>query len=158
MLLAGILIGMLLIPFITPMIADAIRNVPNSAREASLALGANRGYTLRKAILPMAKPGIATALVLATLKAIGDVVIVSFVAGWESTQIPNPVLDVLETGSSLSAQGAGLIANLRAGNSPSTPTAAAVGFMSALLLLVAAALLVLLMNYLKARWRRSLGA
>ncbi len=158
-LLGGILVALLLVPFMTPMIADAIRNVPTSAREASLALGANRAYTLRRAILPMAVPGMITAVVLGTLKAIGDIVIVSLAVGWEANSIPNPVFDVLEKTPSLAAQGANMITPFNTpGGGPSVQPAASIGFLTALLFLLAAAAMVLLMNYLKARWRRRLGA
>lgn len=157
-LLGGILIALLLIPFMTPMIADAIRNVPSAGREASLALGANRSYTLWKAILPMAMPGIATALALGTLKALGDVVIVSFAVGWEANTIPNPIFDVLERTPSLAAHGANMIVPFETPDAPSAATATAVGFTCALVLLLVAGSMVLLMSYLRARWRRRMSA
>ena len=159
-LLGGILIAMLLIPFMTPMIADAIRNVPSSAREASLALGANRAYTLRKAILPSALPGISTAVILGALKAIGDVVIVSFAVGWEADKIPNPIFDVLERTTPLGAQGANMVTLFEdpTGLTTTTPQGAAAGYMCALVLLLVAAAMILLMSFLKARWRRRMSA
>ena len=157
-LLGGILIAMLLIPFMTPMIADAIRNVPNSAREASLALGANRAYTLRKAILPLATPGMVTALTLGTLKAVGDIVIVSFAVGWTADEIPNPIVDVLERTPGLAAHGANMIQPFTLPGQGGLPTPTAVGYVSAMILLLAAGVMVLLMTYLKARWRRRMAA
>jgi phosphate transport system permease protein len=157
-LLGGILVALLLVPFMTPMIADAIRNVPTSAREASLALGANRVYTLRRAILPMAVPGMVTAAVLGTLKAVGDIIIVSLAVGWEANTIPNPVFDLLEKTPSLAAQGANMITPFNTpGGGPTVQPAASIGFLTALFFLVAAGAMVLLMNYLKARWRRRLS-
>lgn len=157
-LLGGILIAMLLIPFMTPMIADAIRDVPNSVREASLALGANRGYTLRKAILPVAMPGIAAALTLGTLKAVGDIVIVSFAVGWTADSIPNPIFDVLERTPGLAAHGANMITPFTLPGQGGLPTPTAVGYVSALVLLLAAGAMVLLMTSLRARWRRRVSA
>ena len=158
-LLGSILIALLLIPFITPMIADAIRNVPTSSREASLALGANRSYTLRKAILPMALPGIATALILGFLKALGDVVIVSFAVGWEAGALPNPIFDVFERVPTLAAHGANEVSLFEeSGGAGGIQPGIAVGFVCALLLLFVAGAMVLLMNVLKARWRRRMGA
>jgi ABC-type phosphate transport system permease subunit len=157
-LLGGILIALLLIPFMTPMIADAIRNVPTSAREASVALGANRVYTLRKAILPVAMPGIVTALALGTLKAVGDIVIISFAVGWQAQTVPNPIADVLERTPALAAEAANMIVPFNNPEAAVLPTDNAVGNLSALMLLLAAAMMVLLMNYLKARWRRRMSS
>ena len=157
-LLGGILIAMLLIPFMTPMIADAIRNVPSSAREASLALGANRAYTLRKAILPMAMPGMVTALTLGTLKAVGDIVIVSFAVGWSADSIPTPIFDVLERPPGLADHGANMLEPITLPGQVGLPTPTAVGYVSALVLLIAAGAMVLGMTYLKARWRRRMAA
>jgi phosphate transport system permease protein len=158
-LLAGILVALLLIPFMTPMIADAIRDVPSSTREASLALGANRLYTLRKAVLPRAMPAIFTAVVLGALKAAGDVVIVTFAAGGEADNIPNPILDIFEHAPSLPVQGANMIIpfKLIGASTPYDPESAAIGYLCALVLLVLAAALVLEVNYLRARWRKRLA-
>jgi phosphate transport system permease protein len=156
-LMGGLLIALLVIPFITPMIADAIRGVPSAAREASLALGANRGYTLRKVILPRAMPGIVGAVALGTLKAFGDVLIVTFVVGYEATSIPNPPFDVLERTPSLAAEGAGLLTVLGVPGNTCQPTQCAVGYSSAVVLLLVAAVIVLLMSYMQSRWRRRMG-
>jgi phosphate transport system permease protein len=65
-LLAGILLALLVIPFITPLIIDALRNVPREPKEASLALGTTRWHTLRRITLPGALPGIIAATGLGT--------------------------------------------------------------------------------------------
>lgn len=156
-LLGGVLVALLLIPFMTPMIADAIRNVPTSAREASLALGANRTYTLRRAILPVAVPGMLTAVALGTLKAAGDIVIVSLAVGWEANAMPSPILDIFEKTPSLASEGANMITAFNGGGVSLQP-AVSIGFLTALFFLFAAGVMVLSMNGLKARWRRRLGA
>lgn len=156
-LLGGVLVALLVIPFMTPLIGDAMRNVASSAREASLALGANRSYTLRKVILPLAMPGIVAAVALGTLKALGDTLIVIFVVGWEANSIPNPLLDVLERTPSLGAEGVGLLGAFQ-GNAACLPTACAVGYASALALLVLAALVVVVMTLVQARLRRGVHA
>lgn len=153
-ILGGALIALLLIPFMTPLIADAMRNVPNMSREASLALGANRGYTLRKVILPMAMPGIAGALAMGTLKALGDTLIVGFAVGWAAERIPRPIFDVLERTPSLAAQGAGMIASIETPSGSCTQIECAVGYASAVLLLLLAGLVVVLMTHVQARGRR----
>jgi phosphate transport system permease protein len=157
-LLGGVLIGLLVIPFMTPLITDAMRNVPSAAREASYALGANRGYTLRKVILPLAMPGVIAALALGTLKALGDTLIVAFAVGWEANTVPNPVIDVLERTPSLAAQGAGLVGSFPTIGGTCTPVQCAVGYSSALLLLVLAVAIVVATSMLQARWRRRLTA
>ena len=158
-LLGGILIALLVIPFMTPLIFDAMRNIPSAAKEASFALGASRGYTLRRVILPLAMPGIVAAVALATLKALGDVLIVALVVGWQAETIPVPIVDVLERTSTLAAEGANLLGNLQSGAgascSPGSP-ACAVGYFSALLLLVIAAAVVIAAHTLEARLRRKL--
>jgi len=157
-LLGGAVVALLVIPFLTPLIADAIRNVPRTAREASLALGATHGHTLRKVILPMAAPGMVVGVALATLKAIGDTLIVVFAVGWEAQTVPNPIFDVLEKTSSLAAQGAGLLGAFQSVGGSCNPTECSVGYFSALLLLVVAAAIVLVMTGCQSRARRRMAA
>ena len=157
-LLGGLLIGLLVIPFMTPLIFDSMRNVPSAAKEASLALGANRVHTLRKVILPLAVPGIAAAVALGTLKAMGDTLIVAFAVGWEADTIPKPLFDVLERTPSLAAQGAGMLGSFQTLDAQCVPTACAVGYASALSLLIVASVVVLLMSHLQARGRSRMSA
>jgi phosphate transport system permease protein len=157
-LLGGILIALLLIPFMTPLIFEALSNVPSSAREASLALGANRGHTLRRVILPLAFPGILTALGLGALKALGDTLIVAFVVGWEAGQPPDPLVDALERTSSLTAQGAGLLGGFHRNLTACPEPDCSIGYASALILLVLAALMVVTLDLLHRRVHRRWGA
>jgi ABC-type phosphate transport system permease subunit len=108
-ILGGIFLALLIIPFMAPLILDSIRNVPTEQKEASLALGANRWYTLSKVILPGAMPGIITALTLGILKASGDVVISSWTIGFVHDGLPNPIWDIFERNATLTSTGAGLI-------------------------------------------------
>jgi ABC-type phosphate transport system permease subunit len=170
-LLGGIMLALLALPFIAPLVEDALRNVPHDPKEASLALGANRWYTLRRVTLPRAMPGIVGAASLGALKVLGDVMIVVFVVGWESG-VPNPVWDVLERTGPLTSVGAGLVGGF---NGPgSCPTSAIVpgpngpmtvpvydcdvGYFSALLLLAMAVVIVVATSFLQARLRRRLRA
>jgi phosphate transport system permease protein len=158
-LLGGILIALLVIPFMTPLIHDAMRNVPTAAREASLALGANRWYTVRRVMLPLAMPGIVAAVGLATLKALGDVLIVALAVGWTAETLPNPLVDVFEKTSTLAAEGANLLGNLQAatgGACDAKGSACGVGYSAALVLLAAAALVVVATSFLEGRLRRRL--
>lgn len=153
-LLGGLLIAFFLIPFVTPLFADALRDVPRAAREASFALGANRTYTLRRVVLPRALPAIFGASMLAALKALGDTLIVGFAVGWSAITIPLPLFDVLERTSSLAAQGAGLIASLETIDAQCTPAECAVGYASALVLLLVAGVMVVVITSLQTRGRR----
>jgi len=153
-LLGGLLIAFFLIPFVTPLFADALRDVPQAAREASVALGANRTYTLRRVVLPRALPGMIGAAMLAVLKALGDTLIVAFAVGWSAITIPQPLFDVVERTSSLAAQGAGLIASFETLDAQCTPAECAVGYSSALVLLLFAGIVVVVITSLQTRGRR----
>jgi phosphate transport system permease protein len=147
-LMGGLVVGLFLIPFLTPLFVDALRDVPRAAREASLALGANRTYTLRRVVLPRALPSIASASTLAVLKAMGDAVIVLFAVGTQAL-VPNPPFDVLERNAGIGAWGASLIGSFDVLDATCNPQQCAAGYTSALVLLVIAAILVLGMNYLR---------
>jgi ABC-type phosphate transport system permease subunit len=151
--LGGILIALLVIPFMAPLMADAITNVPGSAREASLAVGANRWYTLRRVTLPLALPGIIGALSLGVLKAMGDALIVIFVIGWEANAIPNPFFDALERSAPLTSTSAGLLGGFQGNSGVCTAVACHVGYFSALVLLAFAVVIVLATTFLQSRLR-----
>jgi phosphate transport system permease protein len=91
--LGGVMLALLIIPFMAPLIDEAIRNVPHSLKEASLALGAGKWHTINKTILPIATPGIITATALGCLKAMGDLMVVAYACGRES-MIPEPWWDL----------------------------------------------------------------
>ena len=119
-LLGGILLALLVIPVMAPLIEDALRIVPRAGKEASLALGANRWYTLRRVTLPRALPGIVAATGLGALRAMGDVLIVLFVIGRTSAQ-PKPFWDLLEANGPLTSAGAASSAD--SARQPSASTA-----------------------------------
>jgi phosphate transport system permease protein len=153
-LLAGILLALLVIPFITPLILDAFRNVPREPKEASLALGVTRWHTLRRVTLPWAMPGIVGAIGLGTLRVIGDVMIVLFVVGFEAN-MPNPLFDVLERTGPLTSSGAALLGGHSGTDSCiSRGNDCTVGYFSALLLLVVAVVVVAATTVLERRYRR----
>jgi phosphate transport system permease protein len=80
-LAAGIVMGVMIIPFISSLSDDAITAVPQSLRDGSYALGATRSETIKKVILPAALPGIVGAFLLAVSRAIGETMIVVMAAG-----------------------------------------------------------------------------
>ena len=81
LLAAGIILGIMILPTVISIAEDAIRAVPGSLEEASLALGATRAQTIWHVILPSALPGILTAIVLAMARAVGETMAVQMVIG-----------------------------------------------------------------------------
>lgn len=80
-LTGSIMLGIMAIPTVCSIAEDALASVPNSFREASYALGANRWQTLIKVILPAAGSGISTAIILGLSRAIGETMTVLMVTG-----------------------------------------------------------------------------
>ena len=78
---AGVVMGMMLVPFISSLSDDVINAVPQAMRDGSLGLGATQAETVTKVILPAALPGIVGAIVLAASRAIGETMIVVLAAG-----------------------------------------------------------------------------
>ena len=80
-LAAGLVMGVMIIPFVSSLSDDVIAAVPQALREGSLGLGATRSETVRKVVLPAALPGIVGAVLLAISRAIGETMIVVMAAG-----------------------------------------------------------------------------
>jgi phosphate transport system permease protein len=87
---AGIVIGILNIPFISSLADDIINAVPQSLRDGSYGLGATRSETVKQVILPAALPGIVGAILLAASRAIGETMIVTMGAGAAARLDLNP--------------------------------------------------------------------
>ncbi len=87
---AGIVIGILNIPFISSLADDIINAVPQSMRDGSLGLGATKSETIRKVVLPAALPGIMGAILMAASRAIGETMIVTMGAGAAARLDLNP--------------------------------------------------------------------
>jgi phosphate transport system permease protein len=90
-LAAGGVMGIMIIPFISSLSDDALKAVPRAMRDGSLALGATRGETMTKVLLPAALPGIMGGVLLALSRAIGETMIVVMAAGLIATLTFNPV-------------------------------------------------------------------
>ncbi|GEO83560.1 MULTISPECIES: phosphate ABC transporter permease subunit PstC [Alphaproteobacteria] len=80
-LTAGIVMGIMLIPFVSSLSDDIITAVPKAMRDGSLGLGATRSETMKRVIMPAALPGIVGALLLTASRAIGETMIVVLAAG-----------------------------------------------------------------------------
>jgi len=95
-LAAGLVMGMMIIPFISSLSDDVITAVPQSLRDGSYAMGATRSETIRKVVLPAALPGIVSAFMLAISRAVGETMIVVMAAGLAANLSFNP-LDAVTT-------------------------------------------------------------
>jgi phosphate transport system permease protein len=87
---AGIVMGVMLIPFVSSLSDDIINAVPQNMRDGSFALGATHSETIRQVVIPAALPGIVGAVLLATSRAIGETMIVVLGAGAAAKLDLNP--------------------------------------------------------------------
>ena len=87
---AGIVMGIMVIPFVSSLSDDIINAVPQSMRDGSLGLGATPSETIRKVVLPAALPGVVGAILLAASRAIGETMIVVMGAGAAARLSLNP--------------------------------------------------------------------
>lgn len=89
-LTAGLVMGIMLIPFVSSLSDDIITAVPRSLRDGSLGLGATQSETIKKVVVPAALPGIVGALLLTASRAIGETMIVVLAAGVAANLTINP--------------------------------------------------------------------
>ena len=90
-LAAGLVMGIMIIPFVSSLSDDVINAVPQSLRDGSAGLGATKSETIRKVVLPAALPGIVSALLLAISRAVGETMIVVMAAGLAANLTINPL-------------------------------------------------------------------
>ncbi|MEI6986859.1 MAG: phosphate ABC transporter permease subunit PstC [Rhodospirillaceae bacterium] len=93
-LAAGVVMGIMIIPFISSLSDDVINAVPQSLRDGSYGLGATKSETICHVILPAALPGIVAAVMLAVSRAIGETMIVAMAAGLGANLTANPLAAV----------------------------------------------------------------
>ncbi len=93
---AGLVMGVMIIPYVSSLSEDALRAVPNSLREASYGMGATRFQTAFKVMIPAASSGIIVSVILAISRAIGETMIVAIAAGQQPRFTFNP-LESVET-------------------------------------------------------------
>ncbi len=89
-LAAGLVMGVMIIPFVSSMADDSIAAVPQAMRDGSLAMGATKSETIKKVLLPAALPGIVAGVMLAISRAIGETMIVVMAAGAAARLSANP--------------------------------------------------------------------
>jgi phosphate transport system permease protein len=122
-LTAGLVMGIMIIPFISSLSDDIITAVPQAMRDASYALGSTHSETIRKVVLPAAMPGIMGAVLLAASRAIGETMIVVMAAGMSANMTFNP----LESVTTVTVQIVKLLVGDQEFDSPKTQAAFALG-------------------------------
>ena len=122
-LAAGLVMGIMIIPFISSLSDDALRAVPRSLRDGSLAMGATRAETMTKVLLPAALPGIMGGVLLGFSRAIGETMIVVMAAGLIASMTINP----LDSVTTVTVQIVSMLVGDTAFDSPKTLAAFALG-------------------------------
>jgi phosphate transport system permease protein len=90
-LAAGVVMGIMIIPFISSLSDDVINSVPQSLRDGSYGLGATKAETIRQVVMPAALPGIVSAVLLGISRAVGETMIVVMAAGQGANLTWNPL-------------------------------------------------------------------
>ncbi|KQY75241.1 phosphate ABC transporter permease subunit PstC [Brevundimonas sp. Root1423] len=122
-LVAGMVMGIMLIPFVSSLSDDIINAVPQSLRDGSYAMGATKSETVKRVLLPAALPGVAGAMLLAMSRAIGETMIVTMAAGLAARLTLNP----LDTVTTVTVQIVTLLTGDQEFNSPKTLSAFGLG-------------------------------
>jgi phosphate transport system permease protein len=124
-LAAGIVMGIMIIPFVSSLSDDVINAVPQAMRDGSLGLGATRSETIKLVIIPAALPGIVGGVLLAVSRAIGETMIVVMAAGLSANLTANP----LEAVTTVTVQIVTLLVGDQEFDSPKTLAAFALGLL-----------------------------
>jgi phosphate transport system permease protein len=90
-LAAGLVMGVMIIPFVSSLSDDVINAVPQALRDGAYGLGATQSETIRQVVLPAALPGIVGGVLLAVSRAIGETMIVVMAAGLGANLTANPL-------------------------------------------------------------------
>ena len=122
-LAAGLVMGVMIIPFVSSMADDSIAAVPTAMRDGSLAMGATTNETIRKVLLPAALPGVVAGILLAVSRAIGETMIVVMAASGAATITLNP----FESATTVTKQIVDLLTGEAEFDSPKTLAAFALG-------------------------------
>ena len=123
-LAAGLVMGVMIIPFVSSMADDSIAAVPAAMRDGSLALGATRSETIRRVLVPAALPGIVAGVMLAVSRAIGETMIVVMAASTAAKLTANP----LEAMTTVTVQIVAMLTGEGSFDHPATLSAFALGF------------------------------
>jgi phosphate transport system permease protein len=120
---AGLVMGIMIIPFVSSLSDDVITAVPQALRDGAYALGATRSETIRNVVFPAALPGIVGAVLLAVSRAVGETMIVVMAAGLAANLTANP----LEAVTTVTVQIVMLLTGDQEFDSPKTLAAFALG-------------------------------
>ncbi|HEX8525765.1 phosphate ABC transporter permease subunit PstC [Allosphingosinicella sp.] len=131
-LAAGLVMGIMIIPFVSSMADDSLAAVPQSMRDGSLAMGATTSETIRKVLVPAALPGVVGGVLLAVSRAIGETMIVVMAAGLAANLTANP----FESVTTVTTQIIMLLTGDQEFDSPKTLAAFALGLVLFLVTLV----------------------
>lgn len=131
-LAAGLVMGVMIIPFVSSLSDDVINAVPQSLRDGSFGLGATKSETIKQVVIPAALPGIVGGVLLAVSRAIGETMIVVMAAGLAANLTANP----LESVTTVTVQIVKTLVGDQEFNSPKTLSAFALGLMLFLITLV----------------------
>jgi len=123
-LAAGLVMGIMIIPFVSSMADDSIAAVPQAMRDGSLAMGATTSETIRKVLIPAALPGIVAGVMLAVSRAIGETMIVVMAAGATARLTANP----FESMTTVTFQIVAMLTGEGSFDHPATLSAFALGF------------------------------
>lgn len=129
---AGLVMGIMIIPFVSSLSDDVITAVPQALRDGSYGLGATRSETIRHVVFPAALPGIVGAVLLAVSRAIGETMIVVMAAGLAANLTANP----FEAVTTVTVQIVTLLIGDQEFDSPKTLAAFALGLVLFLVTLV----------------------
>lgn len=121
---AGLVMGIMIIPFVSSMADDSIAAVPQAMRDGSLAMGATTSETIRKVLIPAALPGIVAGVMLAVSRAIGETMIVVMAAGATARLTANP----FESMTTVTFQIVAMLTGEGSFDHPATLSAFALGF------------------------------
>ncbi len=124
-LAAGLVMGIMIIPFVSSLSDDVINAVPQSLRDGAYALGATQSETIKNVIIPAALPGIVGSILLAASRAIGETMIVVMAAGLSANLTANP----LEAVTTVTVQIVTLLVGDQEFDSPKTLAAFALGLL-----------------------------
>lgn len=122
-LAAGLVMGVMIIPFVSSMADDSIAAVPTAMRDGSLAMGATKSETISKVLIPAALPGVVAGVLLAVSRAIGETMIVVMAASGAANITLNP----LESATTVTKQIVDLLTGDAEFDSPKTLAAFALG-------------------------------
>lgn len=131
-LAAGLVMGIMIIPFVSSLSDDFINAVPQSLRDGAYALGATQSETIRQVVIPAALPGIVGGILLAASRAIGETMIVVMAAGLAANLTANP----LEAVTTVTTQIVTLLVGDQEFDSPKTLAAFALGLVLFLVTLI----------------------